>query len=103
LTLDAGLVTFYTEDPPGETGSEITKAYFGEIGIHADEHYIAATNNINISRRIRIWRDDRVEGGQIADISGRKHHVGRIFIGTDKDGLPIMDLTLDIPIRLRGE
>lgn len=101
MLLDDGNLKIYKVCPKkSKTGKPIKElvyldeAYYSIINDSISEYYKAKQADVQIDLRVEILQNKRIHSNDIIIIDDEKYEVGRIYHGTDEDGIPITDITL---------
>lgn len=98
---DAGIAVIYqvengTGPPPASSKlKEKTRQAFGEMTVGVTRFYSAAAAGKTVSRRIELWRDDRIDTRDLCRIGKRFYLIQQVVPTADDDGLLVTRLTLE--------
>jgi len=76
------------------------EAMYGEIGIGTEEWNGQGARGVEVTGRVRIWRDKRVRSGDVIVLADKEQYrAGRVYHGLSEGlaGLEVTDITLEKP------
>lgn len=102
MLLDDGILEIYKViSGKSKTGKPIKelnffdKAYYSIISDSISEYYHARQADVQIDLRVEILQNKKIHNNDVIIIDDEQYKVGRLYHGTDDDGRPITDITLE--------